>query len=796
VSPIDKVLAALCELGCSPKQNCSGWSARCPAHKDQNPSLSVSQGDDGRVLLHCHAGCGHREVTAALGLRERDLFGPQEGDRPPAAAHIAAKPASFTTLEETLAAKRPSCRPSTVWRYQDASGRDVGAIARWEVGEGKKILPFSRRDDGWVAKAMPTPRPLYRLNELIAARGGGRVYITEGEKTADAVRSAGLVATTSAGGSNAARKSDWSPLRGKEAVVLIDHDAAGERFGAEVTGCAHRAGAKSVRIVRLAEIWPEMPQGGDFVDIVGAGGLWSGLCQEAVRAQLDALVVRVAVEVPDFEEAPSTVQPFPVDALPNPLGDFVTLTATALGCDPAMVAVPVLGVLAGCVGCTRVVVPKAGWAEPLVLWCMVIAPSGSLKSPAIDAALHPLMEMQRLRLQEYGVALEDYREAKVEYERRIQEWRNTKSLEPPCEPELPVLTRYLASDFTVEALVALLAQNPRGLLVATDELARLVRGLDRYRGGRGGDLQALLEMHRAGPVVVDRKGGDPPQLIVSRAAVSIVGGIQPGVARRIFQGENEESGFIARFLVCAPPVLRKSWTEATCPRPLVQAYEELCGRLLQLEFGRDTNGDAPVELQLSPGAREHFAAFYNSIAARQAEASSDAERSALAKLEGAAARFAGLFHLAALADEGRHTSAEPVCDAAMRAGVRVAEWFENEAIRFCERRVENETERNQRELVEWIAQGGADRSPGAVTVRQLTKGLRRFRGRQAEAAAALDALVSTGLADWDTRGGKPGRPARRVILRGTVTVPETTPGRVVGAGSGDGDSPGRQEAAA
>jgi hypothetical protein len=59
----------------------SGWSARCPAHDDNLNSLSVAEGDDGRALLFCHAGCDFRDVVDALGLRIRDLFAQKRGRR-------------------------------------------------------------------------------------------------------------------------------------------------------------------------------------------------------------------------------------------------------------------------------------------------------------------------------------------------------------------------------------------------------------------------------------------------------------------------------------------------------------------------------------------------------------------------------------------------------------------------------------------------------------------------------------------------------------------------------------------
>lgn len=56
------------------RRNGNGWTARCPAHEDRTPSLSVREGDEGRVLVHCHAGCTPAKVCASLGLRLADLF--------------------------------------------------------------------------------------------------------------------------------------------------------------------------------------------------------------------------------------------------------------------------------------------------------------------------------------------------------------------------------------------------------------------------------------------------------------------------------------------------------------------------------------------------------------------------------------------------------------------------------------------------------------------------------------------------------------------------------------------------
>ena len=50
------------------------WSAKCPAHHDRSPSLSVKELPDGRILMHCFGGCGTDSVLGALGLAVSDLF--------------------------------------------------------------------------------------------------------------------------------------------------------------------------------------------------------------------------------------------------------------------------------------------------------------------------------------------------------------------------------------------------------------------------------------------------------------------------------------------------------------------------------------------------------------------------------------------------------------------------------------------------------------------------------------------------------------------------------------------------
>ena len=74
-NPIDAVLHRLEKV----KSTGPGkWVARCPAHDDKRPSLSIREAEDGKVLLKCWTGCGAADIVAALGLSLADLF---PGDR-------------------------------------------------------------------------------------------------------------------------------------------------------------------------------------------------------------------------------------------------------------------------------------------------------------------------------------------------------------------------------------------------------------------------------------------------------------------------------------------------------------------------------------------------------------------------------------------------------------------------------------------------------------------------------------------------------------------------------------------
>jgi DNA polymerase I-like protein with 3'-5' exonuclease and polymerase domains len=476
---------------------------------------------------------------------------------------------------------------------------------------------------------------------------------------------------------------------------------------------------------------------------------------------------------------PDPYRPFPTEWLPEPVRTYVRQEAEALGCDPAFVALHVLAVLASLIGNTRTIRIKKGWTEPAVIWAAVVADSGTIKSPAFDKALAHLHKLQRRLLKEYKQQLEEYEEAKPTYDAEVRQRRKkNQSTDDLEKPRPPVCKRFFANDITIERLAEMLEDNPRGLLVARDELSAWIGSFLRYKGrGANSDLPHWLEMHRAKPFCMDRKTGDRRTIYVRHAGVSVAGTIQPGVFAEALTAEYQEAGLGPRLILAMPPKKPKRWTEAEVAPEVQKAYEDTLDKLAALEFDTDDEGDpAPFALRMTPAAKAMYVAFYNEWAVVQA-AADGVLASAFSKLEAYCTRFALIHHVVTRVGTGPAPdplepppdASDPVDVDSIRAGIELARWFAYEARRVYATLNETKEERDARRLIEFIRARG-----GSITPRQLCRSNpSRYRGPE-QAEEALDALVQAGLADWQDRppGARGGRPTKALVLRPAPPKPD------------------------
>lgn len=208
----DRVCQAFEQNGLTVVQRGSGRaSAQAPGHSPADRSVSLMS-TEGAVLMYCHAGESNEDVLAEVGLTLRDLFDNSRDVR-----H-----------------EYPDTR--AVWRSYTASGKK--AFTQRGNTKGTALYGADRVGDATT------------------------VYVGEGEKDCDAIAAVGGVAVCNAQGAGKAPLFDWSPLHGKNVVIIADKDEPGRRHAQDVAKIL--ADKATIRIVEAAV-------GKDAADHLAAG---------------------------------------------------------------------------------------------------------------------------------------------------------------------------------------------------------------------------------------------------------------------------------------------------------------------------------------------------------------------------------------------------------------------------------------------------------------------------------------------------------------------------------------------
>ncbi|MDP9256037.1 MAG: hypothetical protein M3Q31_05720 [Actinomycetota bacterium] len=216
--PVALVVERLTARRCIAPRTKKGYYL-CPAHADRVASLHVSAGAGGRALIHCQAGCAPEDILRALDLRMPDLF-----------------------PHGRLATPRT---PIAIYRYEDEEGVLLYKRLRFEPKAFRLV-----RADGYTGPGCMTGvrRVLYRLPRVLdAARRGDTIWVTEGEKAADALADLGLAATCG-GGAGSWRPDFAEAFTGAQRVVCVaDRDTAGRAYAAMVVESVVRLGLSAHR---------------------------------------------------------------------------------------------------------------------------------------------------------------------------------------------------------------------------------------------------------------------------------------------------------------------------------------------------------------------------------------------------------------------------------------------------------------------------------------------------------------------------------------------------------------------
>ena len=239
------------------KRDGTQWKALCPAHNDHEQSLSVKEAD-GTILAKCFAGCDLRDILGVLHLEPSDLFlGGNKGN--------------------------PEKEIEAVYCYTDANGNPFEVVRFRPKGFAQR-RPDSTGGYIWnLDGIIPT---LYHQDEVKAAIAGGEVvWLSEGEKDVDRLRSLNLAATTNPMGAGKWRDAYTEALQGADLVIIPDNDDPGRGHANQVAMSCY---GKAARIRVL-----ELPNGSkDVSNWLDNGG---------IRDELE----RLAKEAPEWTPAAS-----------------------------------------------------------------------------------------------------------------------------------------------------------------------------------------------------------------------------------------------------------------------------------------------------------------------------------------------------------------------------------------------------------------------------------------------------------------------------------------------------------
>jgi hypothetical protein len=528
----------------------------------------------------------------------------------------------------------------------------------------------------------------YRLPDLLeAVAAGGTICIPEGEKKVDLIRSFGFPATCCAGG---AKK--WLPehsafFEGADVVLLPDNDPAGHGHVELIAEGLLASGARRIRILKL----PNLPEKGDVVDWHKAGG----------SAEEFARLVDAALEyVPDEAAGPQPLmrplpppEPFPLEAL----GPDVAGAAQAI-CDIVqspieMCAGAVLASTSIAISAHVNITLPTGHTKPVSCWFWCLGVSGERKTSTDEHAHAPQNQREHQLHARHKVELEDYKRRHKMWEARSKaidkqhkgqaagseaHQKEIETLGP--EPEEPLNTLIMASDFTYEGMVHCLhlGQPLYGIIGSEG---------GQFLGGHGMTDDAKLRTITNLSAAWD---GQPIKRVRAKETIILYGRrvgmhlmVQPEVAAAALTDELlTKQGFLSRILVCTPESVIGKRMHKDSPPETAQVLQQYKDRVLSImetpyPLVPDTRNElAPRDVPFSADAAALFWQFGDEAEKQMAPGGEyESIRPFAAKLPEHAAR------LGATIAACRDLNFTELSREDFLRGMRIAVWYASEAKR-------------------------------------------------------------------------------------------------------------------
>ena len=307
------------------------------------------------------------------------------------------------------------------------------------------------------------------------------------------------------------------------------------------------------------------------------------------------------------------------------------------------VAGPAIVAISSVIGRKMALYPKTkdDWKAIPNLWGVLIAPPGSMKSPAMSAVLKPLQNLAVKAREDYLQeikqietektvakaeidALKDALKSAVKIGSQDKVGEKKEALEQALrkfEDSYEVNEkRYMMNDPTIEKMLTILQENPQGLLLYRDELSGWMETM--YKSGREGDREFFLESWNGDtPYSMDRIGRGT--VFVDGLCLSVLGGLQPtkfeSYVAALAKGGKSDDGLLQRFQILLSPEKRKHWKriDRQPDHQAARLVEDIFGKIADIPNPERVDGETKrIEVRFTTDAQEAFDDWHEGLELR------------------------------------------------------------------------------------------------------------------------------------------------------------------------------------
>lgn len=289
---------------------------------------------------------------------------------------------------------------------------------------------------------------------------------------------------------------------------------------------------------------------------------------------------------------------FPVHILPDKIALLVQRLHEVFSFPPEFTGLMVLVVFATAIGNAFRIRFKSGFVQPAILFAAIIGPPNSVKSPVFSFTTAVLRRREQALYKDY-IQAKDLYDA---YEELSAADRKGKE-----KPPKPINKQLITSDATVEGLFQACKNNPKGMMFMADELMSWYQSISKYNSGN--DTPHYLSLWSGYDISTTRK---TERIYIRNPHLCICGGIQQGIIKNLFKGDNSFNGLPDRFLysqIAEFTVPLKTLDEIE--EEIVAEYETAVERLLDVPFVVGESGSPITILDMTDVARNDFMTWSN-----------------------------------------------------------------------------------------------------------------------------------------------------------------------------------------